>query len=268
MNPILIQIGNIKIYYYSIMILSGILLGSLLVIREAKKYNISKEKITDMLFYTILFGILGARIYYVIFNIDYYSQNLLDILKVWEGGLAIHGGIIAGIIYIVYYTKKNNLNTLLITDICAPGILIGQAIGRWGNFFNGEAHGPLTTLEYLKKIHIPNFIIEGMKIDNNYYMPTFLYESLFCILGLIIILIIRNTIIIKKGQITSFYMIWYGIIRFIIESYRTDSLMISTLKQAQIISIIMIIIGIIILILSRKQEKYKEINIKNHKENL
>lgn len=260
MNPILIEIGNIRIYYYSIMILLGIISGSLLVIKESKKHNISKEKITDMLFYTILFGILGARIYYVIFNIDYYSQNPTEILKVWEGGLAIHGGIISGIIYIIYYTKKNNLNTLLITDICAPGILLGQALGRWGNFFNQEAHGPITTLEHLKNLHIPNFIIEGMKIENNYYIPTFLYESLFCILGLIIILIIRKTKIIKKGNITSFYMIWYGIVRFIIESYRTDSLMMSTLKQAQIISIIMIIIGIIILIISRRQENYKIIN--------
>ena len=218
MNPILIELGNIKIYYYSIMILLGILLGSFLVIKESKKFNISKEKITDMLFYTILFGILGARIYYVIFNLEYYTQNPIEIIKVWEGGLAIHGGIIAGIIYIIYYTKKNNINTLLITDICAPGVLIGQALGRWGNFFNREAHGPLTSLEHLKKIHIPNFIIEGMNINGNYYMPTFLYESILCLIGLIIILIIRRTNKLKIGQITSFYMIWYGIIRFIIES--------------------------------------------------
>lgn len=260
MNPILIQIGNIKIYYYSIMILSGILFGSLLVIKEAKKHNISKEKITDMLFYTIILGILGARIYYVIFNLDYYTQNPTEIIKVWEGGLAIHGGIIAGIAYIIYYAKKNNLNTLLITDICAPGVLIGQALGRWGNFFNQEAHGPITTLEHLKNLHIPNFVIEGMNINGNYYIPTFLYESILCIIGLLIIIIIRRTKIIKKGQITSFYLIWYGIIRFIIESYRTDSLMMNTLKQAQIISILMIIIGIIIFIITRNKEKYKTIN--------
>ena len=256
MNPILIEIGSIKIYYYSIMILSGIILGSLIVIKEAKKFNISKEKITDMLFYTIILGILGARLYYVLFNLDYYAKNPIDILKVWEGGLAIHGGIIAGILYIIYYTKKNNLNTLLITDICAPGVLIGQALGRWGNFFNQEAHGPITSLEHLKNLHIPNFIIEGMNINGNYYIPTFLYESILCIIGLFIILIIRKTKIIKKGQITSFYLIWYGIIRFIIESYRTDSLMMNTLKQAQIISILMIVIGIIIFITTRNKEKY------------
>lgn len=260
MNPILIEIGNIKIYWYSIMILLGVILGYILIVKESKKYNISKEKISDMIFYTMIIGILGARIYYVIFNLKYYLSNPLDIIKVWEGGLAIHGGIIAGSLYIIYYTKKNKINTLKIFDICAPGLLIGQAIGRWGNFFNGEAHGPITTLKHLKDMHIPNFIINGMKINGNYYVPTFLYESIWCILGLILILIIRRLKIIKNGQITSFYLIWYGIGRFLIETLRTDSLMLNTLKQAQIISIIMIIIGAVLFIISVKQEKYNKEN--------
>ena len=197
-------------------------------------------------------------IYYVIFNFDYYINNPIDIIKVWEGGLAIHGGIIAGVIYLIYSTKKNNLNTLLITDICVPGLLIGQALGRWGNFFNREAHGPITTLEYLQNLHLPKFIINGMNIDGNYYIPTFFYESLWCLIGLIIVLLIRRVLKIKKGNITGFYLIWYGIGRFLIEQLRTDSLMLNTLKQAQIISIIMIIIGIIILIYSRKGEEYNK----------
>lgn len=258
MNPILIEIGNIKIYWYSIMILTGVILGCILVLKESKRFYISKNKVSDMLFYTMIFGIIGARLYYVIFNLDYYLKDPISILKVWEGGLAIHGGIIAGILYIIYYTKKNNIDTIRMFDICAPGLLIGQAIGRWGNFFNQEAHGPLTTLEHLKNLHLPNFIIEGMKIEGNYYIPTFFYESLICIIGLIIILIIRRTNLFKKGNITSFYLIWYGITRFIIESYRTDSLMMTSLKQAQIISILMILIGIILFIVSIKKEKYNK----------
>lgn len=260
MNPILLKIGNITIYWYSVMILIGFLIASYLITKESKKFNIKKEIITDMLFYTIIIGILGARLYYVIFNLDYYSKNILDIFKVWEGGLAIHGGIIAGALFIIIYTKKKNLNTLKILDICVPGLLIGQALGRWGNFFNGEAHGPITTIDKLK--HLPKFIQKGMYIDGNYYMPTFLYESILCIIGLIIILIIRRKLKIKNGQITGFYLIWYGIIRFIIESFRTDSLMLSILKQAQIISIIMIIIGVILIIKGNKNEKYNEINNK------
>lgn len=260
MNPIIIEIGNIKIYWYSVMILLGVLIGSYLVLRESKRFNISKSKISDMLFYTIIFGIIGARIYYVIFNLDYYVNYPIDILKLWEGGLAIHGGIIAGIIYLIHYTRKNDLSFLQITDICIPGLFIGQAIGRWGNFFNSEAHGPLTTIEHLKELHLPNFIIEGMNIAGNYYIPTFFYESLICLIGLIIILIIRRTKLIKIGQITGFYMIWYGIGRYIIESYRTDSLMLNTLKQAQIISIIMIIVGLIIIFININREKYNNIN--------
>ena len=257
MNPILLRIGNITIYWYSIMILIGFIVASYLIIEETRRFLIKKTTITDMLFYTIIIGILGARLYYVLFNLDYYSKNILDIFKVWEGGLAIHGGIIAGAIFIIIYTKKKNLNTLKILDICVPGLLIGQAIGRWGNFFNGEAHGPITSLEHLK--YFPNFIKEGMYIDGNYYMPTFLYESVLCIIGLIIILIIRRKLKIKNGQITGFYLIWYGIIRFIIESFRTDSLMLNVLKQAQIISIIMIVIGLFLIIKGNKNEKYIEI---------
>ena len=258
MNPILIQIGNLKIYWYSIMILLGVIIGCYIVIKESKKYNISKEKMSDILFYTIIFGIIGARLYYVIFNLDYYLNNPVDIIKVWEGGLAIHGGIIAGILYLIYYTKKNNIKLLLMTDICIPGLLIGQALGRWGNFFNKEAHGPMVSLEYLKQLHLPKFIINGININRIYYIPTFFYESIWCIIGLIIILLFRRINKIKLGQITGFYLIWYGIGRYVIESYRTDSLMINTLKQAQIISIIMILIGIILLIISIKQEKYNK----------
>ena len=257
MNPILIQIGSIKIYYYSVMILIGVILGTIIILKEGKKFNISKEKLSDLLFYTVIIGIIGARIYYCIFNIKYYT-NIIDIIKVWEGGLAIHGGIIAGAIFLIIYTRKKELPTLKILDICVPGLLIGQALGRWGNFFNGEAHGPATTLTHLQNLHIPQFVIKGMNINGTYYIPTFFYESMWCLLGLLIILLIRRLKNIKIGQITSVYLIWYGIGRFVIESYRTDSLMMNTLKQAQIISILMILIGIILFIKQIKQENYNK----------
>ena len=256
MKSTLIELGPLKIYWYSIMILIGVIIGCYIVIKESKRFNISKNQISDMLFYTMIFGIIGARLYYVIFELKYYINNPIDIIKVWEGGLAIHGGIIGGIVYLIYYTKKNKLDILLITDICAPGLLIGQAIGRWGNFFNKEAHGPITTIEYLRNLHLPRFIIDGMKINNNYYIPTFFYESLWCIIGLIIIILTRKLKKIRIGQITGFYLIWYGIGRYIIEGFRTDSLMLNTIKQAQLISIIMIIIGFILIIISRTKQKY------------
>ena len=155
MNPIFLKIGNISIYWYSIFILIGILTACTIVLREANKKNIPKKFIEDLFFYTIIFGLIGARLYYVIFEYKQYINNPLDIFKVWEGGLAIHGGIIAGLITIIIMTKKHKISILEMTDMIVVGVIIAQAIGRWGNFFNGEAYGPVTTLDNLKQLHIP-----------------------------------------------------------------------------------------------------------------
>ena len=209
-------------------------------------------------FYLVPVVLLGARIYYVIFNFDYYSSDLLSILKVWEGGLAIHGGIIAGIVFTYLYTKKNNVSTLCITDIGVVSLILGQAIGRWGNFFNQEAHGSITTLTSLQHQHIPKFIIDGMHIDSNYYIPTFFYESILCLIGFLCLLILRRIKNIRLGQLTGIYLIWYAIVRFIIEHYRTDSLMLGNFKMAQVISILMLIIGVILIIINKTNKKYNE----------
>ena len=250
MNPILIDLGFIQIRWYAILILIAFSIGYYLVINRCKKKGVSTAQISDMCFYLVFIGILGARIYYCIFNMDYYSKNLLDIIKIWEGGLAIHGGVIAGIIFIYFYTKKKKINLLDVLDIIAPALVLGQAIGRWGNFFNQEAFGPITTLANLRNLNIPQFIIDGMYIDNYYHHPTFLYESIGCLIIFIIIMIIRNLKSIKPGQVTSIYLIGYGIIRFLIEGLRQDSLMLFNLRVAQIISIIMIVIGLILFIRS------------------
>ena len=248
MNPILLDIGFIEIRWYSVLILIAFTIGYLLVENRCRKYNISRVFISDLSFYLVIFCILGARLYYCLFNLNYYSKNILDILKIWEGGLAIHGGIIAGILTIYFYSRKKEISILTLLDIFAPALVLGQAIGRWGNFFNMEAYGPETTLYKLESIGIPDFIIDGMYINGVYHHPTFLYESLGCLLIFIIIMIIRNLNSIKEGQITSLYLIFYGTIRFFIESLRQDSLMLFNLKVAQLISILMIIIGLYLFI--------------------
>ena len=259
MNRVAITIFNFNIYWYSIFILIGVIFAYFLIISESKKHNLDKEKMSDLMFYTIIIGILGARLYYVLFNLDYYLLNPIEIIKIHNGGLAIHGGVITGLIVIYLYTKKNNINFIKVLDICSPALILAQSIGRWGNFFNQEAHGGITTLAKLKQLHIPSFVINGMNIDGNYYYPTFFFESILCLIGFVIIMIIRKNKKIKIGVQIGFYFIWYGIIRFIIEIFRTDSLMLFDLKMAQIISIIGIIIGIILIFLSRKNEKfYKE----------
>lgn len=255
MNPILLDLGVIKIYWYSAMIFLGLLIGGWLILKEAERFNISEDFIVNLFFFTIPIAVIGARLYYVIFNWDYYSVNMSEIFMIWEGGLAIHGGMLFGLLWIIFYTKKYKVNTFRILDMIVIGLIIGQAIGRWGNFFNGEAHGTATTLEHLQSLHIPEFIINGMNIGGTYYLPTFLYESIWCLLGFIILLLIRRLKYIKIGQTTAVYLIWYGIGRFIIEGIRTDSLLIGNFRQAQIISIIMVILGIVIFILKGKGSK-------------
>lgn len=257
MNAIFLDLGFIQIYWYSIMIFTGLLVGGWIVLKEAKRFGISEDFITNLFFYAVPISIIGARIYYVIFNWSYYSSHLSDIFKIWEGGLAIHGGMLFGLIWIIIYTKKYKVNTFRILDMVVVGLIIGQALGRWGNFFNGEAHGPATTLEVLNNLHLPRFIIDGMNIGGVYYQPTFLYESLWCLVGFGALLFIRRIKYIKVGQITGVYLIWYGFGRFLIEGLRTDSLMFLGIKQAQIISVLMIIIGILIIILKNKGSKFE-----------
>ena len=264
MNPIFLDLGFIQIYWYSIMILLGIILASIVILKECKRFNIDNDFMLNLFFYTIPIAIIGARLYFVIFNFNYYSNNVIEIFKLWKGGLAIHGGIIAGLIFIIYYCKRYNQNIWKILDIAVIGLIIGQIIGRWGNFFNQEAYGSATTLSYLKSIYLPNFIIDGMKINNIYYHPTFLYESMWNFIGLIILLKIRRKNV-KIGQISSIYLIWYGIGRLFIESLRQDSLMLGHIKVAQLVSLLMIIFGIFLFIYKLKKEKifYNEKEINN-----
>jgi phosphatidylglycerol:prolipoprotein diacylglycerol transferase len=256
MNPILFDFGIIRIYWYSVFIFLGILVGGTMVLRESRRFNIPENFMLNLFFWIIPFSLIGARLYYVIFNWSLYSGDLTSIFRVWEGGLAIHGGIIAGLLFTIIYTRRYKINTLFILDFIVVGLIIGQAIGRWGNFFNGEAHGGIVAYDTLRKMFLPDFIINGMHIDGNYYQPTFLYESLWCLLGFILLLIIRRLKYIKIGQLTCSYLIWYGVGRFLIESLRTDSLMIGGFRAAQIVSVLMLVAGIALIIVFGKGSKF------------
>lgn len=245
-----ISLGPINISLYSLCILVGIILAFILVRKESKRFNIKDDFISNLIFWCVIYGIVGARIYYVLFNLDYYMHSPIEIIKVWNGGLAIHGGIIAGLITLIYFCKKEKVSIIKILDISCIGLIIGQACGRWGNFFNMEAYGSEVTRGFLENLHLPEFIINGMHIGGHYYHPTFLYESLFCVLGLIIMLLIRRILKIKQGMIISFYLVWYGVLRYFIEGLRTDSLMLGSIKVAQLVSILFILLGIIGFILS------------------
>ena len=246
------NIFGFTITYYALCILLGVIVAYLVIRKLAKKHNINNKFLDDTIFYGLLIGILGARIYYVLFNLDYYMNNLSEIYKIWHGGLAIHGGIIAGALFVYFFSKKHKVSFIKMTDIILPGVLIAQAIGRWGNFFNQEAYGIMVSKGLLQKLLIPGFVIDGMYIDGKYYLPTFYIESIFCIIGFIIIIIISKKTK-KIGIPTSFYLIWYGILRLIIEYFRTDSLMIGPFKMAMMVSIISIILGIILIFKKEKE---------------
>lgn len=262
MNRVAFNIFGFNVYYYSLCILLGVIVAYILITREGKKQGLPKEFISDLIFYTLIIGILGARVYYCVFNLDYYLANPSEILKIYNGGLAIHGGVIAGLIFVYFYTKKKNVSFIKILDIVAPAVIIAQSFGRWGNFFNQEAHGGITTYQNLKNMHIPEFIINGMHIEGKYYYPTFFFESIWCLIGFIILMIARRNKNLRKGFQIGFYFIWYGIGRFFIEAFRTDSLMFLGLKIAQIVSLIGIIIGIIIVVTNRNKKYYNEMEVK------
>jgi len=264
MDPVFFELGSVEIRWYSVLICVAIVLGMLLLNKEGKRFKIPGDFLFNLCFWAIIAAFIGARLYYVVFNWSYYGENLSEILKTWNGGLAIHGGILAGFMAMAIYCKKYGVKTLKITDMVAVPLLLGQTIGRWGNFFNGESHGIATTLTKLQELPIPQFVIDGMNIGGVYYQPTFYYESMWCLLGVIVLLVIRRLKYIKIGQLTAFYFMWYSVGRFFIESIRTDSLMFGAFRTAQLMSITLFIIGLIsFMILSRKsrfEDLYNEEN--------
>lgn len=244
-DPIAIKLGPIEVAWYGIIIVVGMMLAIFLTIKEAEKRGVSEDFIIDTAFWVIPIGIIGARLYYVLFELGAYLNNPIRIFYIWEGGLAIYGGIIAGFLTFYYRSKKENIPLFLLTDITIPYLLLAQGIGRWGNFVNQEAHGGEVSRQFLENLMLPEFIIEGMNIGGTYYHPTFLYESVWSLIGVAIILVIRNREkFLLRGETTAAYFIWYGIGRLFIEGMRTDSLYMGPFRVSQIVSVFLILIGI------------------------
>lgn len=257
MNPVAIDLGFFQISWYSVFISIGVILAFIIIMVESKKLNINNEFIINLVFWTIIFGIIGARLYYCLFNLDYYSANPGEIIKIWKGGLAIHGGIIFGGLFALIYSLKYKIRFFRVTDLLCMGLILAQSIGRWGNFFNSEAYGTETTKEALQGLLIiPKFVIEGMNIGGKIYHPTFYYESLWCFAGFILIILIRFLCkYLKVGQLTGIYFIWYGLGRFFLELLRTDSLMLGGFKVAQLVSVFLFVVGVLLLFLKARGPK-------------
>ncbi|MFC7393866.1 prolipoprotein diacylglyceryl transferase [Scopulibacillus cellulosilyticus] len=251
LNRTAFEFGPFHIYWYGIIIAVGALSGFLLAMREGNRRGLPRDTFIDLALFAVPISIICARAFYVIFEWQYYSQHPSEIIAVWHGGIAIYGALIGAVITAAVFCKVKNLSFWKVADIAAPSILLGQGIGRWGNFMNQEAHGGDTTRQFLEHLHLPAFIINQMYINGAYYIPTFLYESVWDILGVVILLILRRFNL-GRGEIFLSYVIWYSIGRCYIEGLRTDSLMLTShLRISQVLSIVFIIICLIIWIYRR-----------------
>lgn len=225
LDPIAFSIGSLSVHWYGLILGSAAIVGLLLAIQEGKRFGIPSDFFMDLLLLGVPSAIIGARIYYVAFMWDDYKNNLWDVFKIWNGGIAIYGALIGAIICAFFYFRHKGYNFWRIVDICAPSLIIGQAIGRWGNFVNQEAYGGPVEESFLRNtLHLPDFIVNQMNVQGTYHHPTFLYESLWNIVGLIILFILRRQKFLRAGELFLSYFIWYSIGRFFIEALRTDSL--------------------------------------------
>ncbi|EMF0104107.1 prolipoprotein diacylglyceryl transferase [Enterococcus hirae] len=246
---------GIPIYWYALIIVSGIIIAMWLSSREAVRVGLKSEDITDFMLWGLPLSIIGARLYYILFDLPQYIADPIQIFNIRSGGLAIYGGLIAGAITLYFFTKYHFISMWTFLDIAAPSVLLAQAIGRWGNFMNHEAYGPVTMRIFLENLHIPRFIIDNMYIEGFYRQPTFLYESVWSLIGFILLLFLRNKKhLLKKGEVLLVYVMWYSFGRFFIEGLRTDSLyFLGVIRISQLLSAFLFVGTIILFIWRRKK---------------
>ena len=250
-SPIAFSIGSYHIYWYGIIIASGLLLAVGYAMKTAPRYNVNASKLINCVLVGIITGIIGARLYFCFFQWDYYSKNPVEILHINNGGLAIYGGIIGSMIGGLIIVKIQKMKVMPVLDIAMISFLIGQGIGRWGNFMNQEAYGTPTDLPW-------GMMSEGTNMVAVH--PCFLYESIWCLLGFVLLHFYGKYKQKYAGQIFYMYLVWYGFERMIVEGLRTDSLYLPfspfgfDIRVSQLLSLLIFLIGIILLILNRKKE--------------
>ncbi len=250
-NRVAFYIGDFNVYWYGIIIAIGLTLALIYGIKECKKVCLSLDDFYNMVLICIPTAIICARIYYVVFSFDMYKDNLLSVFDIRNGGIAIYGGIIGTFLAIFIYCRIKHIKIGIPLDMLAVGLLIGQTVGRWGNFVNAEAFGTSTTLPWAMTIK------SGLYVVAESVHPTFLYESLWNAVGIIILLLFKKH---KKfeGEVFALYMAWYGLGRTLIEGLRADSLYIGSIRVSQLLSLIIIVSGLLIITINRIKLKNKK----------
>lgn len=246
-GPILVKMGPLTIRWYGLLIASAVLIGVSLSQYLAKRRHINPELLGDLAIWLVVGAIPAARLYYVLFEWSSYAQNPGKIIAIWEGGIAIHGAIIGGLLATLIFARINKISFWQLTDLVAPSLILGQAIGRWGNFFNSEAFGRPTNLPW--KLFIPLERRPPGYESFAYFHPTFLYESLWdlMVFGILITLFfkgLQGKPRLKTGTLFLVYLAAYSLGRFWVEGLRTDSLMLGPLRMAQMVSLVGIGLGL------------------------
>lgn len=258
-DPVAVKIGPLAIRWYGILMATAFLVGTWLAARRARQNRVAPDHIYAMILWIIPCAIIGARLYYVAFEWPAYRENPLEVLAIWHGGLAIHGGLLGGTLAGLFYTRRHNLSPWLMADILAPSVILGQAIGRWGNFINQEAHGGPASPEFMARF--PAFIREQMYIGGQYYQPTFLYESLWD-LAVFLFLTWYWQRKCFTGEVALLYLGLYSVGRFFIEGLRTDSLMLGPVRVAQLVSAILIVLAIAGIVSGRRKAARRSKNLR------
>ncbi|MEK7523637.1 MAG: prolipoprotein diacylglyceryl transferase [Patescibacteria group bacterium] len=246
------HLGPLTIHWYGILIGTGVLLCYSHVLRECKRRGINPKAIDDMAFWVVLAGVLGARIYYIIFEWGHFAADPWQVFQIWNGGLAIHGALIGGGLALAYFAWRHKLPWLLYADIISPGVLLAQALGRWGNFFNSEAFGAPTSLPW--KLFIPESNRPSGYEEFEFYHPTFLYESLWNFAGFVMLIWLarQKKMATRRGMVFFAYIAWYSFGRFFIEGLRMDSLYLGSLRVAQIVSAVSFFFAVYLIFRSKK----------------
>ncbi len=239
MHPVLIEIGPLTIRYYGLMYAVAILVGLVLVKRDVRRRGlpITEDDVVNFVLLVVAAGIIGARLYYVAFNWDFYGRHIAEIPAIWHGGLAIHGGILGGVVAGWWFVQRHNLPVLVMGDVAAPSLILGQTFGRFGNFMNGDAHGLPTSLPW--GVVFPPESIAGQEFPGTPIHPTMLYEMVFNFLIFLTLYRLRLRPA-KDGFICTLYLVLYSTGRFVVSFFRADSLMLGPYRAAHIVSLLLI----------------------------
>ena len=268
-SPTAFKIGSVEIKWYALCIMLGFALAIVYALVQGKKQRFKSDTFVDLAIIAMVFGLIGARLYYVLFRLDQYLKDPVSILYIWNGGLAIYGGVILAMLASFVYCRVKKQPFLKLADIVAPALLIGQGLGRWGNFFNQEAFGVNTDLPWgmTGNIIAENIRSEAANVKERFGIlldsskpvhPTFLYESLWCLLGVLVLWLFYKKFKRFDGEVALMYCAWYGFERMFVEGLRTDSLILfANIRISQVVAAATFVVAVVLIIIFRIRKRSK-----------